>query len=542
MKRPLSDQDAPLRSDGSSNSMDNSTDTETDLGPSGAPSAQNTRQVREKMLGDGAPPSTPPLPPPPPPPPAKKKRTRTLTTPHQSAVLHALLAQSRFPTTAMREEVGRSIGLSARKVQVWFQASIFLALLVLNQRQKARRPRDSKNQGSPVAPARPPQYGAFPNVPAPPFLHSSASSTVIASSLPSDELYPTSHSPLVQFNVNHGQEQPASSSGRLSGPGVPGVAPRRQQQMQKLAPLADPIPREAHSISSSFSARQVVPSRDFTFNHPFPPLHLQVPETSGAMLLGGSQNQYPTMTPLRPLTASSHHPLGLSSSSSGRPRSQQTSTSSSPSSPPSPFTPASASASVSESRPQTPASSFLVPRRDLPRLQIPPLHVPESPHTNTNPHANNAHAHAHVQQQHVHVLQQQQAQAQVQRSALPRYSSPPLSLPLPPPHSHQDPARFSQPSDRALPSLLLSTTPRRSPPTSRGGGDCSPVPAHAHAPMSAPASASSSSNSRTRRFDPVREAASECSRSGSLGTDSMSTGTGTPPRIDTPQRFMTPFS
>ncbi|KAJ2912797.1 hypothetical protein MD484_g7632, partial [Candolleomyces efflorescens] len=53
--------------------------------------------------------------------PQKKKRTRTLTTPHQAAVLHALLAQSRFPTTAMREEVGRAIGLSARKVQIWFQ-------------------------------------------------------------------------------------------------------------------------------------------------------------------------------------------------------------------------------------------------------------------------------------------------------------------------------------------------------------------------------------------------------------------------------------
>lgn len=70
---------------------------------------------------------------------AKKKRTRTLTTPHQSAVLHALLAevcqfwcvpdsttlklyQSRFPTTVMREEVGRSIGLSARKVQVRLDA------------------------------------------------------------------------------------------------------------------------------------------------------------------------------------------------------------------------------------------------------------------------------------------------------------------------------------------------------------------------------------------------------------------------------------
>lgn len=70
----------------------------------------------------------------------KKKRTRTLTTPHQAAVLHALLAQacqsivflncgsqffqSRFPTTAMREEVGKQIGLSARKVQV----SIFMIL------------------------------------------------------------------------------------------------------------------------------------------------------------------------------------------------------------------------------------------------------------------------------------------------------------------------------------------------------------------------------------------------------------------------------
>ncbi|KAF8482355.1 hypothetical protein JB92DRAFT_3034880 [Gautieria morchelliformis] len=47
----------------------------------------------------------------------------------QSAVLHALLAQSRCPTTAMREEVGRSIGVSPRKVQGWLQ----------NQRQKARK-------------------------------------------------------------------------------------------------------------------------------------------------------------------------------------------------------------------------------------------------------------------------------------------------------------------------------------------------------------------------------------------------------------------
>ncbi|TEB19919.1 hypothetical protein FA13DRAFT_299784 [Coprinellus micaceus] len=50
----------------------------------------------------------------------------------------------------MREEVGRAIGLSARKVQIWFQ----------NQRQKARRPR---THGDPAA--RPPQYGSFPQGP-----------------------------------------------------------------------------------------------------------------------------------------------------------------------------------------------------------------------------------------------------------------------------------------------------------------------------------------------------------------------------------------
>ncbi|KAJ7126736.1 fungal-specific transcription factor domain-containing protein [Mycena epipterygia] len=76
---------------------------------------------------------------PPPVGPLRKKRTRTLTTPHQSAVLHAVLAQSRFPTTAMREEVGRSIGLSARKVQIWFQ----------NQREKARRPGSQSDTSQP---------------------------------------------------------------------------------------------------------------------------------------------------------------------------------------------------------------------------------------------------------------------------------------------------------------------------------------------------------------------------------------------------------
>lgn len=71
--------------------------------------------------------------------PQKKKRTRTLTTSNQSSVLLALLAKTPFPTTAEREEVGRAIGLTARKVQVWFQ----------NQRQKQKK---STQMGSSTIP------------------------------------------------------------------------------------------------------------------------------------------------------------------------------------------------------------------------------------------------------------------------------------------------------------------------------------------------------------------------------------------------------
>lgn len=67
-----------------------------------------------------------------------KKRSRTLTTAHQTAVLNALLSkvslfaphskmctdalrQTRFPSTETRAEVGQQIGMSARRVQIWFQ-------------------------------------------------------------------------------------------------------------------------------------------------------------------------------------------------------------------------------------------------------------------------------------------------------------------------------------------------------------------------------------------------------------------------------------
>ncbi|BGP34139.1 hypothetical protein JCM10296v2_005954 [Rhodotorula toruloides] len=72
-----------------------------------------------------------------------KKRSRTLTTPAQTAVLNALLAKTRFPSTEVREEVGRQIGMSARRVQVWFQ----------NRRQSQKRQRDREAQEAAAASA-----------------------------------------------------------------------------------------------------------------------------------------------------------------------------------------------------------------------------------------------------------------------------------------------------------------------------------------------------------------------------------------------------
>ncbi|EED82462.1 predicted protein [Postia placenta Mad-698-R] len=128
-------------------------------------------------------------------------------------------SQSRFPTTAMREEVGRAIGLSARKVQIWFQ----------NQRQKARRPR-----GQATTPlTRPPQFGPFQNA------HlGSSSSDMAAFSGTSAQGHTSSGSHLVHLNpiVGYGHEGtyqesqmsralPRSvTSPYLSGPGIPGSA------------------------------------------------------------------------------------------------------------------------------------------------------------------------------------------------------------------------------------------------------------------------------------------------------------------------------
>ncbi|KAG1761401.1 hypothetical protein EDD22DRAFT_847782 [Suillus occidentalis] len=141
----------------------------------------------------------------------KKKRTRTLTTPHQSAVLHALLAQSRFPTTTMREEVGRQIGLSARKVQIWFQ----------NQRQKARRP---QSDSAPLS--RPAHFGPFPSAP------QSASSSHTAPDVPMSESFP-------DISEVGASRNPVPRS----GPGIPGRRtspyPASSEEYSRIAPSPD---------------------------------------------------------------------------------------------------------------------------------------------------------------------------------------------------------------------------------------------------------------------------------------------------------------
>ncbi|KAF4565362.1 hypothetical protein EYR36_001933 [Pleurotus pulmonarius] len=184
--------------------------------------------------------------------PVRKKRTRTLTTPHQSSVLHALLAQSRFPTTAMREEVGRAIGLSARKVQprrlvtqIWFQ----------NQRQKARRPRSQSD----APPAQPAQYEPYSNVPER-FLYNPEATFVTSSQGRASGMPP------------HRSDTHASQSGLpLLGPGMPG--PEISSGLP--APLGEPELRVPHEYGWPMTQRSAM-------DNPYPHLHVTRPPTPGS--------------------------------------------------------------------------------------------------------------------------------------------------------------------------------------------------------------------------------------------------------------------
>lgn len=58
-----------------------------------------------------------------------KKRCRTIMTPYQSRVLRRVLDHTAFPSTEVREQLARMLGMKPRTVQIWFQ----------NQRQKSRQ-------------------------------------------------------------------------------------------------------------------------------------------------------------------------------------------------------------------------------------------------------------------------------------------------------------------------------------------------------------------------------------------------------------------
>ncbi|KAL1686533.1 hypothetical protein GGG16DRAFT_117800 [Schizophyllum commune] len=251
----------------------------------------------------------------------KKKRTRTLTTPHQSAVLHALLAQSRFPTTAMREEVGRSIGLSARKVQIWFQ----------NQRQKARRPKKQQQQQEQQAAAgasgsgsrdQPPGFEPFSQLHEP-YAHQYQREPYATGGVQGFD--PLRERPRYAPYPGEAQAGPSSSSPlespvqRLSGPGMPGRIPtidargypspvRGAEQWSPVSPTTS-----AWSVGSR-RLRRHAPYPDTGFHRTPSP---EMSRLSQHTRLPSPPSDYAarTLPPLPPLTMPSSRPGAPSSSS-----------------------------------------------------------------------------------------------------------------------------------------------------------------------------------------------------------------------------------
>ena len=249
--------------------------------------------------------------------PPKKKRTRTLTTPHQSAVLYALLAQSRFPSTAVREEVGRSIGLSARKVQIWFQ----------NQRQKARRPQNQTDASRRRA-QEPTISGASSTSRNGPYLFPDPGTTSRMTESPVG----------TAFDLSSHRGYHSDSPAQLSGPGMPGSDPQMGPRYsgRPILPLIpeSTIPRPSSSpylgsnqhrprlsrspsLESPTASRPTTTSRlhDRHFSRTLPPL-ITTNHTRSSF---SPANLYPTtlrstnlsqahLQPLSPDTPFAHHP------------------------------------------------------------------------------------------------------------------------------------------------------------------------------------------------------------------------------------------
>ncbi|KAJ7328790.1 hypothetical protein DFH08DRAFT_883217 [Mycena albidolilacea] len=221
---------------------------------------------------------------PPPVAPLKKKRTRTLTTPHQSAVLHALLAQSRFPTTAVREEVGRSIGLSARKVQIWFQ----------NQRQKARRPGSQSDASSQPGP---PHYTAYQNAPP---SYRGVSEHALFSHEREGRTIPHAYSGYPPSELFRGS---VDAPPQLLGPGMPGRAPQRGRPVLHLASseYSRELPHPPFS-SRSLPGPRTLDSENLEGTSPFHHIHADPSRTLPPLIF----NQSSSSSLRQDLPSSSH--------------------------------------------------------------------------------------------------------------------------------------------------------------------------------------------------------------------------------------------
>ncbi|KAH9466054.1 hypothetical protein MJO29_007726 [Puccinia striiformis f. sp. tritici] len=88
-----------------------------------------------------------------------KKRSRTLTTPSQQRRLMQILEQTRFPSTDLREQLARELGMTPRRVQIWFQ----------NRRQGMKKALEQKTEQETPSSAGPDytrsrgySFGAYP--------------------------------------------------------------------------------------------------------------------------------------------------------------------------------------------------------------------------------------------------------------------------------------------------------------------------------------------------------------------------------------------
>jgi len=194
------------------------------------------------------------------------KRARTLLTPEQSRVLHELLQQTCFPSTQVREAVAAKLGLSPRKVQVFFQ----------NKRQKQRK----KNNAS-----RPPQHAlvmSSSTAPAaePIDAHESRRGMVQTSS--STTYRPTRPQPLSPPSRSHTStasgtppmaRPPVSSDIARVNPWQPMSAQMREQRMHPLSPPRMLMDRQRFSPYTTDAARyhpyeHRPPATSFHSRHP----------------------------------------------------------------------------------------------------------------------------------------------------------------------------------------------------------------------------------------------------------------------------------